>query len=229
MARFFHFDDSGSAYDATQCDEDIKNGDGLVCFADRVIGLADTWPVAITVEAGKLHSAKDSGYFHRFPLAQVQAVVMAAHAAGWAVDPLVAENLDARLGEAMELTRSVAKADARRRRRALRKEKVAQAKRLEDMGKPGVHEVSFHGKVTIGDAGLFVAFWNDAGNWSGNPLVGGNVGGTQEDNAHLTNLKKAGLLTTDETKEKGQEPCQWVTFTELGIQVAEKAGLGPLT
>lgn len=47
---------SGDAYDATQCDESIANGDPLVIQDEGVVGLAWTWPVAVTVKAGELHS-----------------------------------------------------------------------------------------------------------------------------------------------------------------------------
>lgn len=52
--HFFHT--SGEAYDACQCRDDIENGDVLVIVSERVVGVADTWPVAVTLEAGKLHT-----------------------------------------------------------------------------------------------------------------------------------------------------------------------------
>jgi hypothetical protein len=62
------FYDSGDAYDATQCREDIKTGDTLLIPGDdsrtkTIIGLAWTWPLAITAETGHLHSALP-GEFH---------------------------------------------------------------------------------------------------------------------------------------------------------------------
>ncbi|MFI8742187.1 hypothetical protein ACQKD8_22325 [Pseudomonas sp. NPDC077405] len=50
------FESSGDAYDATQCDVSIENGDPLVIQDEGVVGLAWTWPVAVTVKAGELHS-----------------------------------------------------------------------------------------------------------------------------------------------------------------------------
>lgn len=50
------FESSGDAYDATQCDESIANGDPLVIQDEGVVGLAWTWPVAVTVKTGELHS-----------------------------------------------------------------------------------------------------------------------------------------------------------------------------
>ncbi|RWM86479.1 MAG: hypothetical protein EOR84_30670 [Mesorhizobium sp.] len=63
------FDSTGEAYDATQCDENIKNGDVLVIEPEQVVGLADTWPVAVTKNAGHLHSLSDGNfetYNHEF-------------------------------------------------------------------------------------------------------------------------------------------------------------------
>lgn len=54
-----YFDSTGDAYDACQCDEGIKDGDTLVILNEQVVGLAYTWPVAITVENGALHTTKD--------------------------------------------------------------------------------------------------------------------------------------------------------------------------
>jgi hypothetical protein len=55
------FESSGEAYDATQCDESIKNGDVLVIASEGVIGIADTWPVAVTIAKGELHEPAE-GY-----------------------------------------------------------------------------------------------------------------------------------------------------------------------
>jgi len=51
-----HFESTGDAYDFCQCDENIKSGDILVIIDEGVVGFADTWPVAITVEYGNLHT-----------------------------------------------------------------------------------------------------------------------------------------------------------------------------
>lgn len=50
------FDSTGEAYDACQCDENIHDGDVLVIEAEQVVGVADTWPVAVTKEYGSLHA-----------------------------------------------------------------------------------------------------------------------------------------------------------------------------
>tara|TARA_R100001460_G_scaffold105737_1_gene152633 strand:- start:398 stop:721 length:324 start_codon:yes stop_codon:yes gene_type:complete len=50
------FDSTGEAYNACQCNSEIKTGDTLVIESEGVVGLADTWPFAITDESGDLHS-----------------------------------------------------------------------------------------------------------------------------------------------------------------------------
>jgi hypothetical protein len=53
------FDDSGEAYDALQCDDNIKEGDVLVVRSERVVGVAvEAWPVAVTTEWGAFHGTK---------------------------------------------------------------------------------------------------------------------------------------------------------------------------
>lgn len=49
------FSDTGSAYDACQCRDDIKSGDILIIREEGVIGIAGTWPFAITMAHGNLH------------------------------------------------------------------------------------------------------------------------------------------------------------------------------
>ena len=42
----------------------------------------------------------------------------------------------------------------------------------------------------------FIEYAEDADNWDGNPLIGGNVGGDASDKGFVLNMKKAGLVTT---------------------------------
>ncbi len=42
--RIHAFDTSGNAYDATQTDERIVNGDILLILTEKVVGIAYTWP-----------------------------------------------------------------------------------------------------------------------------------------------------------------------------------------
>ena len=48
--------DTGVAYDLTQSSDDIKMGDVLIIESERVVGLADTWPFAVTEAYGQLHT-----------------------------------------------------------------------------------------------------------------------------------------------------------------------------
>lgn len=59
------FESTGEAYDATQCRDDIASGDVIVVKSEFVVGVADTWPVAVTMAHGHLHSPGDG-----FSLAQ---------------------------------------------------------------------------------------------------------------------------------------------------------------
>lgn len=50
------FEDTAEAYDATQCRDDIRDGDVLIIEREGVVGFLRTaWPAAITAERGKLH------------------------------------------------------------------------------------------------------------------------------------------------------------------------------
>jgi hypothetical protein len=71
-------------------------------------------------------------------------------------------------------------------------------------------------KLTERSKQLFLEYAGDAPNWSGNPLVGGNVGGSKEDRGNLTQLKKAGLITT--FVDEGQT---WIIFTQAGKEFAK--------
>lgn len=75
-------------------------------------------------------------------------------------------------------------------------------------------------ELTEASKALFLAYAKDAANWSGTPLVGGNVGGSKQDAGNLTDLKKKGLLTT--FKSDGLE---WVSFTNLGRDYAYAMGV----
>jgi len=54
--RHHAFASTGNAYDATQCDEAIRTGDTLVVLPEAVVGIAMTWPFAVTETCGKLHA-----------------------------------------------------------------------------------------------------------------------------------------------------------------------------
>ena len=52
------FNDSGSAYDFTMCDDKINMGDILVIPSEKVVGIAETYPFALSKESGELHALK---------------------------------------------------------------------------------------------------------------------------------------------------------------------------
>ena len=54
--RHHAFASTGNAYDAVQCDEAIRTGDTLVVLAEEVVGVAMTWPFAVTHTPGHLHA-----------------------------------------------------------------------------------------------------------------------------------------------------------------------------
>ncbi len=67
--RIHFFDTTGDAYDCTQCMDEIKNGDILVVASEQAVGLADTWPVAVTISAGAFHTLNDgvfTTYHHQY-------------------------------------------------------------------------------------------------------------------------------------------------------------------
>jgi hypothetical protein len=55
MTTVHTFESTGDAYDACQCRDDIKDGDVLVIERERVVGVANCWPLAVTIERGELH------------------------------------------------------------------------------------------------------------------------------------------------------------------------------
>lgn len=57
--RIHGFATTGNAYDACQCDEAIAKGDTLIVLPEGVVGIAWTWPIAVTATHGALHRVKD--------------------------------------------------------------------------------------------------------------------------------------------------------------------------
>ena len=74
--------------------------------------------------------------------------------------------------------------------------------------------------ITEESKNLFGAFARDSVNWSGLVLVGGNVLITKEQRGNLTQLKKAGLVTTG---SDGQDV--WLEFTEDGERYANELNI----
>ena len=54
--RIHAFASTANAYDAVQTDETIAAGDTLLILDEGIVGVAMTWPFAITAEPGKLHA-----------------------------------------------------------------------------------------------------------------------------------------------------------------------------
>ena len=68
---------------------------------------------------------------------------------------------------------------------------------------------------------LFKILAEDAANWAGQPLVGGNYRHTKAMNGNLTDLKSKGLLTT--FVEEGDP---FVIFTDAGkAEILERYGI----
>jgi hypothetical protein len=77
---------------------------------------------------------------------------------------------------------------------------------------------------------VFRLYAEDADNWSGEPLVGGNVRGSKARNGNLTDLKVKGLITTWTEEREGlngraKTPLVWLNFTALGIEYAATLGI----
>lgn len=54
--RHHAFASTGNAYDAVQCDEAIRTGDTLIVLTEEVVGVAMTWPFAVTQAHGHIHA-----------------------------------------------------------------------------------------------------------------------------------------------------------------------------
>ena len=58
------FNTTVEAYDACQCDENIHMGDLLLIPSENVVGIAHTWPFAVSEECGALHEI-DFDYYDK--------------------------------------------------------------------------------------------------------------------------------------------------------------------
>ena len=80
--------------------------------------------------------------------------------------------------------------------------------------------------ITETSKALFLAYARDAGNWNGQPLVGGNVGGNiKAQRGNLTQLKQAGLITTQVEREPGSPAATFINFTDAGKAFAAENGI----
>jgi hypothetical protein len=83
--------------------------------------------------------------------------------------------------------------------------------------------------ITALDLAVFVTYALDAPNWSGTPLVGGNVGGGKAERGNLTHLKRLGLITTStDGRDSMGDICTWVYFTDAGVELLHALGADPL-
>jgi hypothetical protein len=57
MPAVHHFNSSGEAYDATQYQDEVKKGDVLFIWPAGIVGIAHTWPFAVTPEHGHIHQS----------------------------------------------------------------------------------------------------------------------------------------------------------------------------
>ena len=65
-----YFSNSNEAYDACQVGEtdagvEVNAGDILIIPTEKVVGVCDTWPFAVTKECGSLHAVKDWAAFYK--------------------------------------------------------------------------------------------------------------------------------------------------------------------
>lgn len=84
-----HFDDTTEAYNATQCNEEMRDGDVLVIEPEKVIGIAWTWPFALTERFGELHvtTADPRTYQGGIFAAGVELAEQLASERGWRIVP----------------------------------------------------------------------------------------------------------------------------------------------
>ena len=91
MSKIHYFDSTGDAYDACQCDDSVKKGDTLLIENEKVVGVAETWPFAVTEKAGKLHGRAEGISWSAMAIASgvgqlaVDSAISVARARGWAV------------------------------------------------------------------------------------------------------------------------------------------------
>lgn len=82
--------------------------------------------------------------------------------------------------------------------------------------------------LTAASHDLFIEFAKDAGNWSGAPLVNGNVEVDKQQRGNLSDLVQKGLVIVDETDDivNGRRQIDtWVFFTAAGVEYAAAHGV----
>jgi hypothetical protein len=77
------FESTGEAYDATQTDDAIKDGDVLVVPSENVVGfLAKAWPVALSAEHGAFHTLEDGADVSCLMAAEAKTLTYTVHPPG---------------------------------------------------------------------------------------------------------------------------------------------------
>jgi hypothetical protein len=87
--RVHSFDSTTEAYNATQCYEEIRDGDVLLIESEKVIAIASTWPFALTESFGELHvtTANPRTYQDGIFAAGVDLAEQLARERGWRIVP----------------------------------------------------------------------------------------------------------------------------------------------
>jgi hypothetical protein len=88
-------------------------------------------------------------------------------------------------------------------------------------------------KITPRSLEIFLAYARDTENWSNEVPWNGNVRSTEADKGNLTQLKRAGLVTTRVDhdpnhyidNDKRAPPQVWLEFTDAGIALAAEHGI----
>ncbi|MFI7083934.1 hypothetical protein ACIBUR_10040 [Streptomyces anulatus] len=85
------FHSTTAAYDACQCNENVRDGDVLVIEDEEVIGIAWTWPFALTENFNELHvtTANPRTYEGGIFAAGVDLAEQIAQERGWRIIPLL--------------------------------------------------------------------------------------------------------------------------------------------
>ncbi|MFI1408861.1 hypothetical protein ACH4Y0_02810 [Streptomyces sp. NPDC020707] len=83
------FGSTTDAYNATQCSEEIHDGDVLLIESEKTIGIAWTWPFALTEHVGELHvtTADPRTYQDGIFAAGVDLAEQLAKERGWRIIP----------------------------------------------------------------------------------------------------------------------------------------------
>jgi hypothetical protein len=90
MLKVLTFESTYAAYDAIQVAsaDEIAMGDVILIPSERVVGVADTWPVAVTLAYGSLHvvmPGKWESIVSCFPAGTVSAAISLALSLGFPV------------------------------------------------------------------------------------------------------------------------------------------------